>query len=71
MQTTITVVPDRFLLPRFEHLFEAAGPDGALQASGDDSNAITKKAGTGDSGGKRSSVKAPGGKDSRKQKDGG
>jgi hypothetical protein len=71
MQTTISAVPDRFQLPRFEHLFEAAGADGVLHASGDDSNAVTKKTGTGDSGGKRSSVKAPGGKDSRKQKDGG
>ena len=67
MQTTISTVPDRFQLPSFEHLFAAA----VMHAAEDDSNAVVKKTGTGDSGGKRSSVKAPGGKDSRKQKDGG
>lgn len=71
MQTTISAVPDQFQLPRFGHLFAAVSADCVLQASSDESNAITKKAGSGDSGGKRSSVKAPGGKDSRKQKDGG
>ncbi|CAI1584388.1 hypothetical protein [Serratia proteamaculans] len=71
MQTTISMVPDGFQLPRFEHMFHPIGLNGILLATSDESNGITKKAGTGDSGGKRSSVKAPGGKDSRKQKDGG
>ena len=56
-------------LPVTDHLFGPATGPSSIIASGADP--ITKLDGTGDSGGKRSSRKAPGGKDASQQKDGG
>jgi hypothetical protein len=69
MNTHSLSVPVHFPLPFFDHLF-AEGPSYATNDT-PDGDGVVKLNGTGDSGGRRSSVKAPGGKDSRQQRDGG
>lgn len=59
-------------LPATDHLFHPATESSSVTVElAATEGPLTKKPGGGDSGKKRSSVKAPGGKDASRQKDGG